>query len=131
MPISFRYDHPHYLARRTQTTDLAVTASKVTTPFVPTFPVELTAATITVTTAGTGAAATWAVSAQSAAGTFVVGTYAASTATAGSQNSFSIPTPLSISALGSVTVTKGNEATGAAVISLEYRVPFTSGTVAA
>lgn len=131
MPISFRYDHAHYEARRTQTTQLPATASLASYPLVPTFPVQITAASMTVIVAGTGANNTYAVSAQSAAGTFVIGTYAASTAAAGSQTSFTISSPLTVNALGSVTVTKGNEATGVAALSLEYRVPFTGGTVAA
>lgn len=124
MAQSFEYDHPQYLARRDQTMPLPATASSTSGYLVSAFPVQVSAATITIITAGTNTGNTYA----AVAGTTTLGTYSASTAAAGSQSTLTASAPISLAAKATSYVVKGNDATGVALVTWEWK-PTINGDV--
>lgn len=124
MATNFEYDHAHYLARRSVHFQGVATASGINGFWVPEFDCTLTAIKTMAVVAGT-AAATYIFgygTATTVIGTLAVGTAAMFTAGTISPN-------LTLTAGQAVWAAKGNEATGIAAITYEYKVTPLSNCV--
>lgn len=125
MAISFEYDHPHYLARHSETSVVLGVAGGTRGWCIPAFAVDMSRVTMTLITGGT--TGTGATVIPTIAGT-AIGTWVG-TGASGDQVTYTLAAPLAVAALGKTNyLAMSTDVTLAFAVTWEYR-PSGTGSV--